>query len=651
MTSFLSLFSFAHLKSELSRIVKRFPFSVLLILGVSGVFTYLNAQWNDIDENISRILGNVIVTSIVTFCLVTAAVLSFEKMNLRRWIKILIGIGFLAFGIVFYLALGDDPFNSMEGATLIFLTFFGFFAFLFFAPFAADLRGKGYRENAYVKYFYALATVFLMSAIIGGALMALGSIALWSIDTLFDVTWISDKAYGYWAIFALSLTAPLFWLVRIPTSEDIALAKGNENPFFTFLVKYVGLPFISLYFLILYAYSVKVLLNFQDWPKWQISWMVIGFSVFGYIIYIFSQVIGESESIIQRVRRYFPYAVIPQVLMLFYAIYLRIAQYDITMNRYFVVVFGIWLLGISLYYGFSREKRLAFIPATLAVIVFIISIGPWSVYSLPFHRQYDRLLVDLQSAKILSGNVIVPLEKYEAIDPTLSNDIYEGIGYVCRFDDCQPIRTLFTHEIAAAEAEKLKKWQASEEKYQKCIADKKENCYRDEYYKDLQSYEIQSTISEKIKVRNFPYNGNSAIPQIFYFGLDSSKNDVFPLDIVGYDTVIRIVGKDTYSNQWDNIMKFDTNTLKWELILSGQVAEVFGLDDMNKYFLALHTNTPQWDTINPTKDEMTFLLEGQQYSVKVILQSINIPNPEYKGNDSFSTKYSYTEGYALLRKK
>lgn len=87
------------------------------------------------------------------------------------------------------------------------------------------------------------------------------------------------------------------------------------------------------------------------------------------------------------------------------------------------------------------------------------------------------------------------------------------------------------------------------------------------------------------------------------------------------------------------------------MILSGQVAEVFGLDDMNKYFLALHTNTPQWDTINPTKDEMTFLLEGQQYSVKVILQSINIPNPEYKGNDSFSTKYSYTEGYALLRKK
>lgn len=277
--------------------------------------------------------------------------------------------------------------------------------------------------------------------------------------------------------------------------------------------------------------------------------MVIGFSVFGYIIYIFSQVIGESDSIIQRVRRYFPFAVIPQVMMLFYAIYLRIAQYDLTMNRYFVVVFGIWLLGISLYYSISHTKRLAFIPATLAIMVFIISIGPWSVYTLPFHRQYERLLTDLQSAKILSGNVIVPLEKYEAIDPTLSNDIYEGVGYICRFNNCRTIRALFAHEIATAEAEKLKKWEASEKQYQKCLTDKKEYCYRDEYSKELQSYEIQNTIAEKIKVRNFPYNGNSNVPQFLSFGLKNTQSEVFPLDVSGYEKIIRVVGKDEYSYQ------------------------------------------------------------------------------------------------------
>ena len=94
--------------------------------------------------------------------------------------------------------------------TLIFLTFFGFFVFLFFAPFISILNTQEYKESSYVKYFYAMATVLLMSIIIGSLIMILGSIALWSIDTLFDITWIGEKGYGYWTIIAYSLTAPLF---------------------------------------------------------------------------------------------------------------------------------------------------------------------------------------------------------------------------------------------------------------------------------------------------------------------------------------------------------------------------------------------------------------------------------------------------------
>jgi len=60
--------------------------------------------------------------------------------------------------------------------------------------------------------------------------------------------------------------------------------------------------------------------------------------------------------------------------MLFYAIYLRINQYDVTINRYFVVAFGLWLLVISLYYVFSKKKYLSIIPAILTLFTIIISI-------------------------------------------------------------------------------------------------------------------------------------------------------------------------------------------------------------------------------------------------------------------------------------
>jgi len=111
--------------------------------------------------------------------------------------------------------------------------------------------------------------------------------------------------------------------------------------------------------------------------------------------------------------------------MLFYAIYLRINQYDITVNRYFVVVFGLWLLVTSLYFVFSKKKNLIAIPALLALFIIIISIIPkYNVYTLPEARQLDRLETNLEKAKILENSKIIPLNKYSDISQELSKFVY-----------------------------------------------------------------------------------------------------------------------------------------------------------------------------------------------------------------------------------
>jgi hypothetical protein len=111
--------------------------------------------------------------------------------------------------------------------------------------------------------------------------------------------------------------------------------------------------------------------------------------------------------------------------MLFYAIYLRINQYDITVNRYFVVVFGLWLLVVSLYFIFSKKKNLIIIPSVLTLFVIIISIIPgFNVYSLPENRQFDRLKTNLQEAKIIQNSKITPLKNYSDINQELSKNIY-----------------------------------------------------------------------------------------------------------------------------------------------------------------------------------------------------------------------------------
>jgi len=101
--------------------------------------------------------------------------------------------------------------------------------------------------------------------------------------------------------------------------------------------------------------------------------------------------------------------------MLFYVIYLRINQYDITINRYFVVVFGIWLLFVSLYYIFSKKKYIGNLIVLLTVFTVIISVGPWSVYKLPESRQLERLKNNLIEANILQDGKIIPLKEYNII--------------------------------------------------------------------------------------------------------------------------------------------------------------------------------------------------------------------------------------------
>ena len=658
MSHFFSLLSLEHLISEVQRILRRFPLSVAFVLVVSAIFTYMHMDNYALDEGISQILRNIIITSILSFCLSTALTLLIEKMRVRPVFQMLSALWVLGFALIFYFSIGNNPFDSNEGMTLIFLTFFWFFVFLFFAPFISILNTKQYKESSYVKYFYAMATVLLMSIIIGSLIMILGSIALWSIDTLFDITWIGQRGYGYWTIIAYSLTAPLFWLMRIPTIADIEGEKGSENAFFIFLVKYVGLPFISIYFCILYAYSVKVLSNYSDWPKWQISWLVIGFSTFGYILYIFSGAFSSAGGLVARIRQAFPYAVLPQIFMLFYAIYLRIAQYDLTMNRYFVVVFGIWLTGISLYYSFSKTKKLAIIPASLAIITFVISFGPWSVYHLPFDRQYQKLVSNLTTARILSGSVIVPLKKYESIDEELSGEIYGEIVYVCGFDTCHTIRKLFAKELEKAQRDRLTAWEKSEPPYQKCLIVKKEGCYREVYSKELSSWEIQDILTKTIKVRPIPYRGATP-PEIVSFSLGSNDSistidrpvSIFPIDTRGYDMIVPL------SSLWDNnanrvaSLQLDTKMRKGQLVLNGEVLDAFSLDDLETSLLALRGQSRDAN-FSLTRDQMTFNLSGKVYTVKGYLQNINIPNPDYHPIvSSENTYYGYADGYALLHKK
>jgi len=408
---------------------------------------------------------------------------------------------------------------------------------------------------------------------------------------------------------------------------------------------------VTIYFFILYAYSIKVLANFGDWPKWIISWMIIGFSIFWYLAYSFSQIFEEKNKFIKIFRKVFPFAVLFQLPMLFYAIYLRIAQYDFTINRYFVVVFGIWLFLISLHFIFSKKKNLIVIPLSLFLITIIISIIPkYNVYSFPQARQYERLVNDLQKAKILKLekpwtkwlNLITPLKSYSDIDKNLSKNIYSEIEYLCDFNNCEDIKTLFPKIYFEIKSEDKKNWEKNRQEQIKDILknkDKKEckdkkyfkyvgeDCFNKKYleylkrqkYKWPSKWEIVNKITDKIKVENYSIKYfTEGFPQVHIFW----KYDIlYPINVEWYKLVYRI---------WTNkLYRYNKNTLYWHIILKDKKVEIKKdnkiievidisklLDEVKKKYKS------KKDLKNWTQKDLTFKINNKY---TVIFQNISFP--------------------------
>ena len=292
----LEFLSAEKLKANLVRIAYRFPVSLLIISLVTILFfVLLRADLTSLQEdNLLRYIFSGIITFFFSLWMYLSTE-TFEKTKLNKHIFQAIPVGFW---LMFLLTFKTD-FQNFENLIYFILTLVWIVWYLFIAPFIEKIIKQENTQTIYYSFFYNMSVVFLISFILGGVLFALWAIWISAVFALFDITGINnEKLYWDWAILSLSLITPVFALTQTPQKETFHKDGFVENAFFSFLVKYIAIPFIYIYFVILYAYSVKVLMNFQEWPKWEVSWMVIWFSIFGYLIYMFSNAFEEENKLL-----------------------------------------------------------------------------------------------------------------------------------------------------------------------------------------------------------------------------------------------------------------------------------------------------------------------------------------------------------------
>ncbi len=669
------LISLEYIEKNIKNIWNRFPVSVIIIFIVATIFFILLHFENNNGLLVKKLL-TANLSLIATFIFSVWVYLASENTDYLKLKRNLFQIIPIIFWISFYNIFGLDI--TLESIVFACLSFAWIIAFVYFAPYIKNTKTS---QTTFYTYFYNVSVVILTSFIFWWVIFWLWIIWITATDVLFDLDISEKKTYWNLAILVFSIISPLFLLSQIPDKKSFLTNRFIRNAFFSFLVKFVWVPFIYLYFFILYAYSIKVLANFYDWPKGEISWLVIGFSIFGYLTYSFSYIFEKDSKAIKLFRKIFPYAVIPQIFMLFYAIYLRIAQYDLTINRYFVVIFGILLLLISFHFIVSKKKALIAIPISLAFFIIIISVFPkFNVYNYPLERQFDRLETNLKKAWIIEvteemykytiAQKIVPLKNYSDIDKDLSKNIYSWIDYICDFNNCNKIKELFPKIYSEIEKNDRKEWEKNHKEDIERLLKKKNNkiceynkywyapnsnCFNKTWLEKLKKEQynwpnkwiIISKITEKIKVKKyFDWYFLDWISEIhIYWNYDN----LFPLEIDWYKRLFRVWTDDRVKYLDED----NKNKLYWKIDIWEEKLDIYEnqkiiktIDLKNVFKEIKKRNEKNLDSKNWTQKELTFIINK---NYKIIFQNIVIPKnlKDIENKDDIS----YYEMYWVILEK
>ncbi|MFZ7131862.1 MAG: DUF4153 domain-containing protein [Eubacteriales bacterium] len=120
-------------------------------------------------------------------------------------------------------------------------------------------------------------------------------------------------------------------------------------------MNYIVIPLITVYTFILYAYFLKILVTWQ-WPQGLVSHLVLWYACIGVGVLFLITPLLQKNFFNHLFKMIFSKGILPLLVMMFISIGLRVQQYGITENRYFVILLGLWVTGIMIYFALRKNK-------------------------------------------------------------------------------------------------------------------------------------------------------------------------------------------------------------------------------------------------------------------------------------------------------
>lgn len=425
--------SFVALRNSLAVLPKRFPeamcFLVLLVVWCImrswNLIDFVDYEWRRHEEAIIHLTdiqsGTIIYYLTVAFLLSLVLRLWGEEVkdNRKVWIASIVGHLLLIIDAIY---LWNLPKGSVSSEMLI---AHGSFCTALviggvFLPFFREKNDVASWNFAVRMFFFAILCPFAC-AVVYGALALL----IHSFDALFGIK-VADEWYGTIAsILCLGIAVSL-WMSRIPQGE----AKFNREVFtFKFivgLIRYLFLPIVALYLVVLYFYGLKILIA-MELPKGGVCYLihVLMVGCLAIEVLLYPQIQAGAKPFEQKLVRWLPVAILPLLVLMTVAIGRRFFDYGITVNRLYTITLNLWYYGVCIGLWLTNCRRINWISLSFAALYLLTSALPINYCTI----SRDYVLNRIERTFAAFSEAVLPLQynAYDEFMKSLPNEDAESL--------------------------------------------------------------------------------------------------------------------------------------------------------------------------------------------------------------------------------
>ena len=279
---------------------------------------------------------------------------------------------------------------------------------------------------------YLFSSFFTAGVI--GFVMTLGiNLLLFSFECLFGIK-IGHDWFLTTAVFTMLLLPAMLFLGTLPQGE----AKHNRMPvnsvYLKNVIRFLILPLVICYLLILYAYAALILIRWElpdGWVSWLVTASMVGCLVIEWGIY--PDLCRSSKQFDSRLSRLLPLFILPLLALMTVGIVRRISDYGITVNRLYLFTLNIWFYVVCIGLYFTKARRIAWIPYSFSLLFLLTTIFPLNYAGISFDIVKDRVeqkINQVDSALVFPLNEAQLVSLYEKMPDNDMYDVRNGLNYL-----------------------------------------------------------------------------------------------------------------------------------------------------------------------------------------------------------------------------